>query len=92
MSGDHCEMSTARRQVTLEQLAWSKTASHSPEQQMEVRNPNGNPAIEDRRWPITNNGDFDQQYAESQPAVLNFPLGLHPHTHNAKIDPQNSRS
>ena len=68
--------STARRQVTLEQLAWSKTASHSPKQQMEVRNPNGNPAIEDRRWPITSNGDFDQQYAKSQPAVLNFPLGL----------------
>ena len=76
VSGDNCEMLTARRQVTLEQLAWSKTASHSPEQQNGVRNPNGNPAIEDRQWPITSNGDFDQRYAESRPAVLNFPLGL----------------
>ena len=47
---------------------------------MEVQNPNGNPAIEDRVWPITGNGDFDQMYAESQPAVLNFHAWVAIHT------------
>ena len=48
MSGTRCESSTAQRQVTLEHLMSSKITSHSPDQQMGVRNSKGKPAIEDR--------------------------------------------